>query len=498
MVMQTRKKARAGSASARVMNQAGRHKCHMHAYADLHLNNSFLPGQIECLTVTSLCPVIRRRTMPHACSLSPSIRFTTNTFAAFREHCCSWRHMETLGDPSERVPTRFVDPRHEDPEGFARLPAVRQWAALHKHVATVMRYFHAPPADRRAQATLDKILQRARETLYELADEDELNDDELEHDLALVTVSNTLRQRAITCDADFRECGLWTGSWAREMVVDGWASWCTRDFTSSCMMLSCITGNDYGLLEVMQTRKKARDGSFSASVMQHAELLQCMVEYLGDDKDLCSEARLSRVACSDKVWSVVLKRFSQEFPLREWEFASIPGFTTDTYAAFREHCCSWHHRENRMDPRERVPARFVDPRHDDPEGFAQLPAVRQWAALHKHVTTVMQYFHAPPADRRAQATVDSIVQCAQEVLYEFAEDDELDDAELEHELALITTSSALRGRAEWCVDQFRDHGLWPLSVARDMVVDGWASWCTGEYASKRLLLCCVSDSDWGI
>eukprot|EP00611_Tribonema_gayanum_P021600 TRINITY_DN4185_c0_g1_i1.p1 TRINITY_DN4185_c0_g1~~TRINITY_DN4185_c0_g1_i1.p1 ORF type:complete len:287 (+),score=21.17 TRINITY_DN4185_c0_g1_i1:24-863(+) len=205
-------------------------------------------------------------------------------------------------------------------------------------------------------------------------------------------------------------------------------------------------------------------------VMQHAELLRCMVEYLGDDKDLCSVATLSRTARDDRIWSPALKRLCQEFPLPECSAPEIPEddnlspaappgfvrlarheignssprfnsdtgvlefafvssdqpvpdahdhsnrraltwvpalpplscvpcrFTTDSHAEFNAHCHSWRHCENHMDPSERVPAQFVDPRHADPEGFARLPAVRQWAALHKHVAAVMRRLRAPLAN----------------------------------------------------------------------------------------------------
>ncbi|KAG5187003.1 hypothetical protein JKP88DRAFT_288400 [Tribonema minus] len=68
-----------------------------------------------------------------------------------------------------------------------------------------------------------------------------------------------------------------------------------------------------------------------------------------------------------------------------------------------------------MNPPKRVPSRFANPRHADPEGFAQLPAVRQWAALRMHVATVEQYLGLP----LAVAGVGSIMAGSDLILYDF-------------------------------------------------------------------------------
>ncbi|KAG5182295.1 hypothetical protein JKP88DRAFT_348975 [Tribonema minus] len=276
----------------------------------------------------------------------------------------------------------------------------------------------------------------------------------------------------------------------------------------------------------MQTRKKARDGSASARVMQHAELLRCMVEYLGDDKDLCSFATLSRTARDDRMWTPALECLCQEFPLPECSSFEIPeddnlspaappgfvrlarhkiinsspkfnsdtgvlefAFTTDSHAEFNAHCHSWRHCENHMDPSERVSAQFVDPRHAEPECFARLPAVRQWAALHKYVAAVMRRLHAPLTNAGGRANMKSTAEWACDSLLEhrYLQEDIRNQA-----LARLSTSSAARGSTKLCVSDFEAIGLRPGSWAREAIVHGWADWCPDGSSSSRELLFCIT------
>ncbi|KAG5176163.1 hypothetical protein JKP88DRAFT_249714 [Tribonema minus] len=288
-----------------------------------------------------------------------------------------------------------------------------------------------------------------------------------------------------------------------------------------------------------ETLKKTRDGSASARVMQRAELLQCAVEYLGDDKDLCSAATLCRTARDDTIWSPLVNRLCNEFPLpqyshvtpgfNEMDMEAPPGFVrpemhehgmddpylsprfnrdtgvlefgfvspnefvlnwygrskracqkcrrsragrADSHAAFRAHCRSWRHCESRREPSERVPAAFVDPRHADPERFAQLPAARQWAALRRHVSAVLRQLRVPLADARVRANMERLADWARDELcdHEFLHEDEVQQA-----LAGVTTSSAARACTDFCIGDLKSNGLCPGSYARVAIVDGWAN-----------------------
>eukprot|EP00611_Tribonema_gayanum_P031882 TRINITY_DN9336_c0_g4_i1.p1 TRINITY_DN9336_c0_g4~~TRINITY_DN9336_c0_g4_i1.p1 ORF type:complete len:184 (-),score=22.53 TRINITY_DN9336_c0_g4_i1:507-1058(-) len=87
-------------------------------------------------------------------------------------------------------------------------------------------------------------------------------------------------------------------------------------------------------------------------------------------------------------------------------------FTTDSHTAFRAHCSLWRHCKSRIDRSERVPSQFVDPRHADPERFAQLPAARQWAALRRHVSAVLRQLRVPLADARVRANMERLAESA--------------------------------------------------------------------------------------
>ncbi|KAG5176683.1 hypothetical protein JKP88DRAFT_282703 [Tribonema minus] len=244
----------------------------------------------------------------------------------------------------------------------------------------------------------------------------------------------------------------------------------------------------------MQTRKKACDGSASARVMQRAELLQCVVEYLGDDEDLCSAATLCRTASDDSIWSPLLNRLCYEFPQPEYDLPIIPGFTTDSHAAFSAHCHSWHHCESRKDLRWRLPAAFVDPRHADPEGFAQLPAARRWAALRMHMTKVLRRLRVPLTDAAVRANMKFLADWVRDALcdHELFHEDEVQQA-----LARVTTRSTARACTGFCISELESNGLCPGSYARDAIVDGWANWGPSGTSSANALLWCITGVDFG-
>jgi hypothetical protein len=183
-----------------------------------------------------------------------------DSYASFTEHCILVAHKKKI-DPSRRFDPRFIHARFNDPrhaiDVFETLSTKAKLDAMTKYKEDMEDWFfdscptnpkHASPSEisqTDAWENMEENAKMARENVKGDAGIFELSKKEVRAVLRLCTAERAAEVWTSMVLDDFEQHGLSTGSYALDVVENGWAMLDSHGSCSHLSILAGITGLDY-------------------------------------------------------------------------------------------------------------------------------------------------------------------------------------------------------------------------------------------------------------
>ena len=167
-----------------------------------------------------------------------------DSYATFTAHCCLYAHKQQLVPKEDRVPKQFIDPRRN--VGYHVLSPKLRVKAVWKYRQDMFAFFRAPMG-KAGEKSMKEIQKWALENV-------EMNEPVDEASVACCTVERVTR--AIVEDTviagpygGFLDAGLY-GHYVQQVWKKGWDDFDTGDSHMPKSVMYCITGTDWGGMEL--------------------------------------------------------------------------------------------------------------------------------------------------------------------------------------------------------------------------------------------------------
>jgi hypothetical protein len=183
-----------------------------------------------------------------------------DSYASFTEHCTTFAHKKML-DPSRRFDPRYIHARFNDPrhaiDVFEALSTKAKLDAMTKYKDDMKDWFfdscptnpkHASPSDISQTDAWENMEENANMARFNVKDDAglfELSKKEVRDALRLCTAERAAEVWTSMVLDHFEQHGLSKGSYALDVVENGWARLDSHGSCSHLSILAGITGLDY-------------------------------------------------------------------------------------------------------------------------------------------------------------------------------------------------------------------------------------------------------------
>jgi hypothetical protein len=177
---------------------------------------------------------------------------------------------------------------------------------------------------------------------------------------------------------------------------------------------------------------------------------------------------------------------------------SCRGVTLNSSAELFQHCGRYEHIFAAQKEEERVPAEFVDPRHN--AHYQTLSTFDKARVLSEYQSMVVAYFRAPMSEA-ALANMEGIVEMVKRIVFEIYEpglqmDDETGLGLLENDFDAALNRCTLERTVNACIEEFAVKKFYEYGAGTyyDIIRNGWESFQLHDTDDKIRLAARVSDS----